>query len=360
MRIIARYITKEILVAFGTITFVLFFIILSNRLGQFLAKAATGEFPISLVFELILLYTPEFLSYLIPLGFFIAILFGYGRLYADSEMNILAACGISTRYIVRLTLSIAFILMLITAWLSLWAVPRVTLLREKILSQGAVFGMMQSLLPQQFHTFSEGKLIVYAEETDPKKALLRRVFIVGDPIYFSQNRIGTLISAEKAQIKQDPKSDHFYLLLKNGQRYTGTPGEANYNVATFKEYERAVYQKSESTQSDILRIKKTKSLFRSSAPPDIAELQWRLSLALTVPILALIAIPLAHVRPRQGRFAKFLPAILIYIVYYNLFTVSRRWVENGTLPGFIGVWWVHALFLLVGVGLLMKNSGVRR
>ncbi len=146
-------------------------------------------------------------------------------------------------------------------------------------------------------------------------------------------------------------------MLKDGYRYEGLPGKADYKVVRFKEYGRAISESKALTENDSLRIKSTALLLKSRDPTEVAEFQWRLSLPLSVLILGLIAVPLARVKPRYGRFAKFLPAIAIYIIYYNLFTVSKRWVAASVLPGSIGVWWVHGLFFLFGLGLIAKDSG---
>ena len=358
MRIIARYITKEIFWAFIVITAILFLIILSNRFAASLAKAATGELSVGLVFKIVGLYTPELLSYLIPLGLFMSLLFAFGRLYADSEMAVLSACGISFRYIIQLTLTFSLFVALLTMLLTLWVVPKITALREQAISEGESFGVIQSMLPQRFQTFAGGKLVFYLEDTSTKEDNLKGIFIAERPTNVS-NAIDswTLITAEDARFKRDEKTNQSYIVLKHGYRYQGLPGAADYKVVRFKEYGRAISESKELTESDTLRLKSTALLLKSHNAIDTAEFQWRLSLPLSVLILALIAVPLARVRPRYGRFAKFLPAIAIYIIYYNLFTVSKRWVAAGVLPGFIGVWWVHGLFFLLGLGLIAQDSG---
>ncbi len=362
MRIVARYITKEVVVAFSVITLILLLIVLSNRFAAYLAKAATGELPIKLVFHIVGLYTPELLSYLIPLGLFIAILFTYGRLYADSEMIVLFACGVSLRRIINLTIALALVIALLTGWLTLWCVPKVALLREKILAEGEAFGVMQSLLPGRFQSFAEGRLVFYIEDVSSKQDNIKGVFIAERPTDLSINESSwAFITAEDAKIKRDEKTHDFYLVLNKGHRYQGLPGTANYTLVSFEEYGRTIPHAAPPIPSDSLRLKESVNLFTSRDPVETAELQWRLSLPLTVPILALLAVPFSRVRPRQGRFAKFLPAIGVYIIYYNLFTVSKRWVASGVLPAFIGVWWVHLLFLLIGLSLVVKeSSGLRK
>ncbi len=358
MRIIARYITKEIFWAFLVITSILFLIVLSNRFAAYLAKAATGELPVGLVFQIVGLYTPELLSYLIPLGLFIGILFGLGRLYADSEMSVLSACGISLQYVTQRILTLACVIMLITAILTLWVVPTITVLREQALSEGESFGVMQSMLPQRFQMFSGGKLVFYLEDASNKDDNLKGIFIAERPTDISNaTDTWTLITAENAHFKRDEKTKQSYIVLKDGHRYQGLPGSADYKVVRFKEYGRSIPEETGSSDSDTLRLKNTTLLLKSDNPEDAAEFQWRVSLPLSVLVLALIAVPLARVRPRHGRYAKLLPAIAIYIIYYNLFTVSRRWVAASVLPDYIGVWWVHLLFLLIGLALIAKDSG---
>jgi lipopolysaccharide export system permease protein len=365
MSLIARYITKEVLWNSLVITGILLLVVLSNRFAIYLAKAATGELPIGLVFQIVVLYIPELLSYLIPLGFFMGILFAHGRLHVDSEMIVLAACGIGWRAIIQMTLLLALFILLLTAALTLWAVPHVADIREQALSKGEAFGVMQSLLPGRFQTFAEGKLVFYLEDAAPKQETLKGIFIAERPEQTKSDSKNNqvmphgwaLITAEQAHIKRDPISHDYYVVLKNGDRYQGLPGSADYTLVQFQEYGRLIPKEHESTQNDALRLKNTSTLLHSSLKEDAAELQWRLSLPLTVPILALIAIPLACVHPRFGRFAKFVPAIAIYILYYNLFTISKRWVTAGTLSTMLGVWWVHVIFIALGLILIGKESG---
>jgi lipopolysaccharide export system permease protein len=355
--IIARYITKEILWTFFAALTVLLLIALSNRFALYLAKAATGQLPLGFVCKVVALYIPELLSYLIPLSFFIALLFAFGRLYADSEMTVLMACGISWTYICRLTLTLALLIMLFVALLTLWFVPHINKTREQALSEGETIGMLQSLMPGRFQTDGEGNHVFYIEDMT-KDQELKGVFIAESPnMRSSEERGWTLITAEAAFLKKDKKTKDVYLVLKEGYRYQGVPGLADYTVIQFTEYGRAIPYVTGSASVEALPLKESSHLMSSEKMPDIAEFQWRFSLPLSVPVLALLALPLARVRPRQGRFAKFLPAMVIYITYYNLFTICKRWVAAGNLPSYVGVWWVHLMFLLLGILLLAKESG---
>lgn len=357
VQIIARYITKEICKAFGAMVGILLLIVLSNRFVHYLAKAATGDLPIQLVLNVVGLTIPELLSYLVPLSLFIAILLTYGRLYVDSEMAVLASCGISPRYLLTLTLLIALMWAMVTAMLTLGIVPKAAMARERTLVEGELSEAIQSLTPKRFQTFSEGKFVFYMEGKDPKQSTLKGIFIAEKPKDLTYSDKGwALLTAKAAYIKPVEKNKNSYLILKNGYRYQGLPGTANYTVIAFKEYGRKIPKATEFKPTEELRAKATRDL-KTAIREEAAELQWRLSLPLSVLILSLIAVPLSRINPRQGRFAKLLPAILLYILYYNLFTICRRWVASGTLPSFVGVWWVHGLFLLIGIGLIGKDVG---
>lgn len=275
----------------------------------------------------------------------------------DSEMTVLSACGISWVYISRLTLMLSFVIMLVVGWLALSVVPTLTAAREKALSEGEALAVIQSMLPGRFQVFGEGSLVFYLEDIESKTNKLKGVFIAEQPTQEKNKGDWTLITAAEAHVEREAKTKDFYLVLSDGYRYQGKPGTGNFNVLQFGEYGRAVQQQVTPVSSELLRARPSGDLADSSTLEDLAELQWRLSIPLSVPILALLAIPLARVSPRHGRFAKFLPAILLYIVYYNLFTVSKRWVASGILPSAIGVWWVHIGFLALGLWFLVKESG---
>ena len=88
----------------------------------------------------------------------------------------------------------------------------------------------------------------------------------------------------------------------------------------------------------------------------IAELQWRLSPAIMVIVLGLLAIPLAHSEPREGRGARVVLGILVYILYGNLLYLCRTWVIEGVLPASIGMWWVHVVFLIISFAWIRRQG----
>jgi lipopolysaccharide export system permease protein len=360
--IINKYITKEVLLNFITITSILLFVALSNRFINLLAKVAVGQLPGNLVFKVVALYIPELLSSLMPLGFFVSVLFAYGRLHADSEMSVLFTCGVDWAHITRIMLWSASIVAFIVLVFTTWLIPNITDYREQVLAQGEAIGIMQAIVPGQFQLLNDGKLMFYVEDINKdKKEQLANIFIAEQPQMNELNKPISLITAANGYIehKSDTQTaDDFFLVLKNGYRYTGSPGSLNYTVVNFVEYGREVRTEEEqTTKVDTEQLIPTLQLFHPNTLGEIAELQWRLSLPLSVIILGILAISLAKVSPRQGRFAKFLPAILLYISYFNLMLVTKRWIASGALSPYCGIWVVHLGFFVLGTGLLAKASG---
>jgi lipopolysaccharide export system permease protein len=358
--IIARYMTKEILRSFSAITAILLFIALSDRFIKYLAQAAVGELPINMLLKVVALYIPEFMTLLVPLGMYIGILFAYGRLHADSEMVVLFTCGYSWGHKIINTMLLAFIVTILMAMLTLWILPHITEKREEILSQGEAIGVMQAITPGRFTVIDDGKFVFYVEDVIDNGATLKNIFIAIQPKNVSMAGIpsdeGAVMLAETAKLEKVGDTGEFFMVLENGTRYTGTPGKQDYTVVEFAEYGKEVKTAADPVAA-YHKLKPTLAIMYSNLVTEIAEFQWRLSLPLSVMVLSLIAITLAKVQPRQGRFAKFLPAILIYIIYYNLMTLSRRWTADAILPTYIGIWWVHLVFALFGAGLVFNASG---
>ena len=94
----------------------------------------------------------------------------------------------------------------------------------------------------------------------------------------------------------------------------------------------------------------------SNDPKDAAEIQWRLSPALAAIVLGLLAIPLSHSAPREGRGGRALLGILAYSVYANVLYMWRNWLSEGVIPVFLGMWWVHLMVLLVALVWLRRQG----
>jgi lipopolysaccharide export system permease protein len=98
-------------------------------------------------------------------------------------------------------------------------------------------------------------------------------------------------------------------------------------------------------------------LLRSTSLEDRAELQWRVSLPLSLFVLGLLAVPLSRSSPREGRYARLAVALFIYIIYANMTSIARLWLERGLVADWLGMWWVHAVVVAIALLLLARDDG---
>lgn len=164
----------------------------------------------------------------------------------------------------------------------------------------------------------------------------------------------SVVVAEEGQIIR--REGNRYLQLNEGYRYRGEPGKRGMEITRFKSYGQLMEEPEDKVRKQMeVEARASSELFGSELAQDRAALQWRLSLPLLVPIVALIALSLSKTDHRRGRFAKLLPAIIIYLLYLLLLNAARSGAEEG--DGFdYAIWLVHALFLAVGLALFYRDA----
>ncbi len=354
--LIFRYLAKEVFITLVSLTTILLLIFMSNQFVRYLNRVASGEIPLAIIMKLMMLELPNLIGLLLPLGFYIALLVAYGRLYADSEMTVLQACGYGPNQLLRHSYFLALLVSVTVLIIMLWASPYIAKARTTLLKTTGVQTLIQTIVPGRFTAVSRGREVFYVEKMSRNHTQAEGVFLARQTIKKNTMR-WDILWAEKAFAKIDSGNKEHYLILKNGNEYEGKPGLANYQITQFSEYQARLPHPKLPDQNDI-RTAKTSTLWPlwNSDRRKAAELQWRLSVPLMVLTLTLVAIPLSRVNPRAGKFAKLLPAILLYIIYANLMFISRDWLIAGKVPLWMGMWWIHLLVLLVGAALLFRNS----
>ena len=102
--IITRYLSKQILQTTAALSFILLVVAVLGRLLKYLAQASQGDLDPGVLFLLMSYRLPDFLQAILPIALLLGILLAYGRLYAESEMTVLVACGIGSRRLLQITL----------------------------------------------------------------------------------------------------------------------------------------------------------------------------------------------------------------------------------------------------------------
>ncbi|MCU9946140.1 LPS export ABC transporter permease LptF [Pseudomonas sp. PDM13] len=350
--IVFRYLSREVLVTLSAVSAVLLVIIMSGRFIKYLAQAAQGVLDPGVLFLIMGFRLPGFLELILPLGLFLGFLLAYGRLYLDSEMTVLAATGMSQQRLMAYSLAPATLVALLVAWLSLGLAPQGVAQVARILNEQDALTEFDTLVPGRFQTMKNGTRVTYTESLSADRGELGGVFISEKRL--SQNNkergIGVLVAEKGSQVIH--KDGSRYLILENGYRYDGNPGKADYRAIKYETYGILLPKPEISSEIGEREAIPTSELIGSDNPRYQAELQWRLSIPLLVFVVTLLAVPLSRVNPRQGRFLKLLPAILLYMAYLSLLIAARGQLDKGKIPMALGLWWVHGMFLLVGLSLL--------
>ena len=353
--LIFRYLLKEVFVALTALTIILLLVFMSNQLIQYLNRAANGQIPGMLIMQVMMLELPTLLSLLLPLGFYVAVLITYGRMYAESEMIVMQACGYGPAALLKHTYYIAAMVAALVLVIMLWISPIIAYDRARLLQTTGVQTLIQTLAPGRFHAFSQDRQVFYVESMNRDHTRAQHIFLA-KLLPKEDAEDWDVVWAKQAYTQTDPKTAEDYLLLTQGHRYHGVPGQADYQIVAFKSYQQRLPHPIEMVKRDIRAIK-TAQLWPLDNPDlqKAAELQWRFSVPLMVLTLTLVAVPLSRVNPRAGKYARLLPAIVIFILYANFLFIARDWLVHGKIPLWLGLWWVHVLVLLLGLGLCWRN-----
>ena len=315
------------------ITAILLLIAISNRLVVLLARAVNSQFPLTAIVQAVLLIIPELLTMVLPIALFCALIFSQSRMYADNEMVVLFASGFTLNKLVRLNVNMAWVVTAMLLYCTLYVNPLLNHLRNKIAQEQYSSSIHLLITPGKFQSLLGGRLILYAETVH--EGIIKNVFMV-----LKNKKLGmpdAIVTAKVAKIDKE------ILTLYDGNRYDGIPGQADYKVISFAEYSKPLVLNSERLFERPEKL--TVELLASTNLNDRVELQVRLAMPFVTLVLAILAIFLAKVNPRSGRFHNFIPAILVFIVYYNLLIFANKMMLQAKVPLY-SLWLIHLVFLL--------------
>jgi len=349
--ILQKYLFREWFWTFIATATVLLIVMLGVSFGELLRDIAGGRLPAGLLGTLMLLKMPDVMGTILPLGAFIAVIWGLGRIYRDQEMAVMRSSGFHWRMLLRplfnLLLPVSLLLLLTGLILSPLAASATQQQLEDAFRNAAQWGLQTG----KFHVLQGGNLILYVESVKKDGRTLEHVFI--------QNRDGDreqIWAAEKGYYWLDAETGGRFLTLENGQITEGGERSLDFGIMQFARNDIRLPEPEERARSDALEARPTAALFFSDDPQEATEIQWRLTPAVAVLVLGLLAIPLSHSAPREGRGGRAVLGILAYIVYANSLYMCRNWMAKGDFPTLPGLWWIHLLVLVIALVWLQRQG----
>ncbi len=337
-----RAIVAELSNTAGAVFTVLFSIIFSVGLVRILGEAAGGRIDSGAVFAIVALTALTYLPTVLTLTLFVSVLMTVSRAYRDSEMVVWFASGQSLLAwiwpVLRFSAPIIVLVAVLALQLSPWASRQIVESKMRFERRDDV----SRVAPGRFIESSGADRVFFVESVDVAGAQVKNVFVS----HRSQGREGVIVAAQGV-IEVRPDGER-YLVLQQGRRYEGRPGEAEYRMFEFERYAIRLDTKPEAPLAELAaRAKSSDELWRQPTPWNLGELMWRVGLPIVAVMVTLLAIPLGYTNPRVGRSFNLILAVLAFLLYNNALSIVQSSVQRGRMPFSVGVWLAHAVAALL-------------
>ncbi|MGB0866158.1 MAG: LPS export ABC transporter permease LptF [Granulosicoccaceae bacterium] len=346
MKVIDRYIAKELLLTTTAVTSVLILILIAQALSSVLGDAVADGLPLGTVSKLLAYNIVGLLGVVVPLSILLSTLITVGRLYRDSEMAAFNACGVSLLRFCQPALMVASGFAVFAALLSLVVTPWSLRQQEALVAGVAKQSPLAFLSPGTFSDIGSGAGTFYSEQISKDGKRISTVFV-----YTESDDEWAVEVAEFADYQRDEAKGDEYLVLLDGQRLESN--EEGFRLTSFAKHGLRLPERAIDTAAVDAAALPTADLRASDDPVLRAELHWRYAMPLAVLALTVLAVALSYSAPRKGRFGNVLYGLLAYIAYANAMVVMRRQVAVEKLPEVPLLWWAHAALIVLALGLFM-------
>jgi lipopolysaccharide export system permease protein len=351
--IFQRALQRELASAAGATFTVLFTILSTWTLIAILGRAAGGKVGSGDVLALIAFQVLNYLPTILILTSFISVLAAVTRSYRDSEMVVWFAAGQSLLRWVRPVVIFGLPLVVLVAGLALVVTPWANLKKAEYVQRFQKREDLQRVAPGQFRESVSSKRVFFVEGSGNGSNVVQNVFVNS-----IENGAHAIVVAKEGTIESDGKGGQF-LVLKNGRRYQGVPGRADFRSMEFERYSMRVATKVPVLGTELsVDAMSLPALLAVPSRATMAELLYRISAPIMAVVLLLLAIPLGFVNPRAGSSANLILAVLIFFTYSNMTKLAEASVKQGKLPFGMAWWPLHLLALLVVLGLFAWRLNV--
>lgn len=334
--IFQRALLREFAGLAGAVFMTLFAIALTTRLIRLLGDAAGGKIPSDAVLVFIGFFALGALPVLLSLTMFIAVLLTLTRSWRDSEMVIWFTAGLPLTAWLKPVMLFALPQIAVIAVLSLFISPWAAQKSQQYSARLEARDDVSRVNPGVFGETGNRQRVFFVESVSGQTNTVQNVFVSS----VQQNRSGVSMS-RTGYTEVAPNGDRF-IVLENGRRYEGKPGDAQFRVTEFDRYAARIETREGESPELTHKTLPTLALIANPTPQNQGELLWRIGVPISALVLVMLAVPMSFVNPRAGRSVNLLFALFTYMVYSNLLSVSQARVALGRLDFSVGWWMVHA------------------
>jgi lipopolysaccharide export system permease protein len=342
---------RETLKSQLAILFILLLIFFCQKLVRILGAAVDGEIPTNLVLSLLGLGVPEMAQLILPLSLFLGLLMTLGKLYTDSEITVMHACGLGKAVLVKAAMILALLTGIVAAVNVMWAGPWSARHQDEVLAEAKANPGMAALAQGQFQQATDGNSVLFIESVDGSR--FNDVFLA--QIRPKGNARPSVVVADSGELSQK-KDGSQVVTLNKGTRFEGTAMLRDFRITDFQDYQAIIGHQAVALDPDDTEQMDMRTLLNTDNKRANAELHWRLTLIFTVFMMALMVVPLSVVNPRQGRVLSMLPAMLLYLVFFLLQTSLKSNAAKGRIDPLIWMWAVNLLYLALAIGLNLWDT----
>lgn len=331
--------------AFAALSAIFVVVLLVRTLG----KAAVGELAGEAVLPMLAFGYLRFLAMLMSLALFVGVFMSLSRLWRDSEAVIWMGGGIGplgwSRSVMRFSLPVLLLIGLV----SLEGLPWVARMQAEFEQNQEAHNQVSSLAPGVFTEDRQGRRVVFVEGLSSDGHHVENVFIQSR----ERGRMGVTV-ARRGELREMENGETF-LMLQQGKRYEGLPGDAEFLMADFQTQALRIPPQAVQQRDSVPRTMTVAELLGDPTPRHMGEWIGRLNHPLTALLLCLMAVPMSYVNPRAGRSLNVVFAILIYAAYNNVASLSEGWVARSSLPAWQSLVAVHGGMFLVVAALFWQR-----
>ena len=342
--IIIRYLVRETLKSQLAILFILLLIFFCQKLVRILGAAVDGDIPTNLVLSLLGLGIPEMAQLILPLSLFLGLLMTLGKLYTESEITVMHACGLSKAVLIKAAMILALFTGAVAAVNVMWAGPWSSRHQDEVLAEAKANPGMAALAQGQFQQASDGNAVMFIESVNGNR--FHDVFLA--QLRPKGNARPSVVVADSGELSQQ-KDGSQVVTLNKGTRFEGTAMLRDFRITDFNNYQAIIGHQAVTSDPDDTEQMDMRTLWQTHTDRARAELHWRFTLVATVFIMALMVVPLSVVNPRQGRVLSMLPAMLLYLVFFLLQTSIKSSGGKGKMDPMVWMWAVNLLYFALAV-----------
>lgn len=343
--IIIRYLVRETLKSQLAILFILLLIFFCQKLVRILGAAVDGEIPTNLVLSLLGLGVPEMAQLILPLSLFLGLLMTFGKLYTESEITVMHACGLSRAVLIKAAMLLALFTALLAAVNVMWVSPWSARHQDEVLAEAKANPGMAALAQGQFQQSSDGNSVLFIENVSGNT--FKEVFLA--QLHPKGNSRPSVVVADSGQISVRHDGSQI-VTLNQGTRFEGTAMLRDFRITDFVDYQAVVGHQAVVLDPDDISQMDSHTLWSVEGNDKArAELHWRITLVFSVLVMALMVVPLSVVNPRQGRVLSMLPAMLLYLIFFLLQTSLKSNGGKGKLDPVFWMWVVNLGWLAMAL-----------